>query len=296
MPRLSILLPARDAESTILTAVRSTLRAMPRDAELVVLDDGSTDTTATRLGTVTDPRLRLIRGEGSGGVGPALTRLLAETDSELVGRMDADDASLPWRFAVSLAALRRGHDLVFTPSVDVVGGRRRVHLGAPVPISRRAFPYALLLSNPVRHHSLLARREVLEEVGGYRTVPSEDYDLWVRCALAGASICRTSTWGVVYREHPAQLTRAAGWRRGSHADPLLAEAFAELSQRLLGRSFPRLVSLQGRPVGERERVLAEFEEAFSGALGGLAPPDRLFLRTRLERRLRTVLGAEEVAA
>lgn len=48
MPRLSVILPALNAEDTVARAVSSTLRALPADAELVVLDDGSTDDTANR--------------------------------------------------------------------------------------------------------------------------------------------------------------------------------------------------------------------------------------------------------
>src|SRR5699024_5894599 len=100
------------AADTIGAAVRSTLRALPADAELVVGDDGSTDDTLARLDDIQDPRLRVTPGPGR-GVAATLNALLSGVDSEFVARMDADDVVLPGRFARQLRALE-DHDAVFT--------------------------------------------------------------------------------------------------------------------------------------------------------------------------------------
>lgn len=287
MPELSVLLPARNAEATVHRAVTSTLRAMPRDAELVVLDDGSTDSTAAVVRSVRDPRLRLIEGQGSGGVANALDLLLDRTDSDLVARMDADDVSLPWRFRTTLPALDRDADVVFSP-VIAWNGRTpwSARPGVPVPISPEAFGLHLLMTNPVSHPTMLARRSVLEAAGGYRDAPSEDYDLWLRLAADGVPARRVATWGLLYRVHPDQVTASADWRRESWDSPEQAMAFADAAERLTGRRLNRLVRIPSLDPREREEALAEYEAAVRPLVAGFPGLQGAFLRRRLEQRLR----------
>ena len=295
MPRLSVLLPAHNAERTVTRAVRSTLAALPLDAELVVADDGSTDRTAERVLAgaarrgVVDRRLRLVdAAPGPGGITRVLTQLLETTDSELVGRMDADDISLPGRFGAALARLDDGDDMVFLQQVELResagGGLRRVVPRAPYPIGPDEFALHLLLTNPVCHPTMVASRRLLERVGGYRDVPAEDYDLWLRSASAGARIRRLGRWGLVYRVHPAQTTASARWRSASWADERQQDAFAELSERLTGVRLQRIVSMAVLPPAEREAGFARFAAAVEPAIAALGPRRAAVLTRRLAAR------------
>lgn len=278
MPEISVLLPARNAATTIVGAVRSTLADLPRDAELVVLDDGSSDGTALQLEQVSDPRLRLLTRERSTGLSSALNYLLDKTDSRLVARMDADDITLRGRFRSSRRAMVDGIDMVFTSALGFKG--RRLRPAVPLPISFSAFPYHLLLSNPVRHDALLARRSAISQLGGYREVPSEDYDLWLRSALSGDRLVVTSWYGVACRDHPNQVTASPDWRQRSQSNPQMAEVFSELSASLLGRPFPRLVTLGA----ESEATLEEFSAVFRESIRGFPLAQRLALLRKLSVR------------
>lgn len=292
MPELSVLLPARNAEGTIARAVSSTLRALPRDAELVVLDDGSTDGTAERARQAgrdvgaRGGRLRVVTRPASGGISRALGSLLEMTDSRLVGRMDADDVSLPGRFRTTCAAIDGGDDVVFTQIIDLVG--RRLRPQPPLGISPRAFPLHLLLTNPVSHPTMVARREVIETVGAYRDVPAEDYDLWIRCAAHGARLRRVAPWGLLYRGHPGQITASQEWRNSSWTDPRQADAFAELSEKVTGRRLTRLVALTAVDPPHRAERLAEFTAAVEPAVNAVGGPQGIVLRRRLRTRIRQI--------
>ncbi|TPW76407.1 glycosyltransferase family 2 protein [Schumannella soli] len=241
MPRLTVLLPVHDGAATIGAAVRSTLRALPRDAELRVLDDASGDATARVVEGIADARLRLDRSARPLGVAAGLNRLLAASDSELVARMDADDLTLPGRFARQVRALRRHRaDLLFGTVVQFSSGGRRIRPTAPTGVSAAAFPLHLLLTNPVAHPTLVARRAVLDELGGYASVPSEDYELWLRAAARGHRLVRDGAPAIAYRVHPAQVTASSGWRRASWTDPATAGAFDRLARDRLGRGARRL--------------------------------------------------------
>jgi glycosyltransferase involved in cell wall biosynthesis len=89
--RLSILMPVRNAEATIMRAVSDVLNVgYPCPTELIVVDDGSTDGTVDRLAEIHDDRLTVFRHQGSGGKGTALlTAASLATGSHLMV-LDAD--------------------------------------------------------------------------------------------------------------------------------------------------------------------------------------------------------------
>ena len=189
MPRLSVHMPAYNAESTIRLAIESVLRDIPADAELVVLDDVSTDGTAQVVASITDSRLRMINGTHE-GVGRASQALLDSSDSEYIARMDSDDVWFRGRARRQLSAVLSGADAVFASAV-LWRERRPLSFTAPTRISSRAFPFHLLLTNPVTHSTLFARRSAIEDAGGYRPFrTTEDYDLYLRLAEQGSALRR----------------------------------------------------------------------------------------------------------
>ncbi|HKE58452.1 MAG TPA: glycosyltransferase, partial [Pyrinomonadaceae bacterium] len=78
MPLVSIVMPTYNRADTIERAIRSVQAQTFQDWELIVVDDGSTDDTATRVAGL-EPRMRLIRQENRGFVGARNTGLSAST-------------------------------------------------------------------------------------------------------------------------------------------------------------------------------------------------------------------------
>lgn len=234
MPQLTVLLPVRNGNSFLRTAIRSTLLAMPRDSELLVHDDGSTDDTLlVAEAFARDRRLRLSHSDQAQGVACSLNRLLAGSDSQVVARMDADDICLPWRFAAQDRSLRRSDSLWFgtVAIVDERGHFRRVT--PPMPLSGEAVRVDLLLGNRLLHPTLAAPRSVVENLGGYRDVGAEDYDLWLRAVAAGVSVRRMATPLLLYRVHSQQVTEQAG-ARSWHRSRSLQDSYAAAAANVLG--------------------------------------------------------------
>ena len=183
-PRVSVVMPVRTLATYVGEAVESILAQRFADFELVVVDDGSDDATASVLAGVPDPRLRCAR-QPAAGITVALNRGIAMSRGELIARMDGDDVALPDRLARQVAFLD-AH-----PDVGVLGtGWRELGPGGEIldvapPIADDAGLRALLpRRNPFAHPTVIIRRAVGEAAGWYdeRWPVAQDYDLWIRLA------------------------------------------------------------------------------------------------------------------
>jgi glycosyltransferase involved in cell wall biosynthesis len=184
VPAVSVVLAVRDGVPWIDEAIASVLAQTDGDLELIVVDDGSTDATPARLAALTDPRVRVLR-QAPAGLTAALNRAVAAARGDLVARLDADDVALPERLA------RQRAFLTAHPEVGVLGTAAKEvdAAGAPVrevrpPIDDAAIRRALIRANPFVHSSVMVRRALLGQVGGYdeRIAVAQDYDLWMRLA------------------------------------------------------------------------------------------------------------------
>ena len=166
-PRLSVLMAVHNADQLVAEAVGSVLDQTFADFELIVMDDGSTDTTGAVLGGYSDPRLRVLR-QPRAGLTLSLNRGLGLTAAPLVARMDADDVSLPERFARQLAFLDAHSE------VGLLGtGCQEISLSGVLlrtispPADDRAIRRALIRENPFIHSSVIFRRSALAGAGSY---------------------------------------------------------------------------------------------------------------------------------
>jgi hypothetical protein len=216
VPRVAVLLPARDAASTVRAAAVSVLRGSHRDLALVAVDDGSRDATAAALERLAarDRRVTVLRGPGE-GIARALGRALRSCDADLVARMDADDVAWPRRLALQVEALDADPTLAavgarvrLLPRAEVRDGMRRYvawlnGLTTPELVARDLFVEA-----PLVHPAALIRRSALEAVGGWRDGPfPEDYDLWLRLAARGGRLSNVPATLLDWRESAGRLTR-----------------------------------------------------------------------------------------
>ena len=261
---------------------------MPRDSELVILNDGSTDRTLDLIEKIDDARLRVTSVESPIGVSAALNSLLAITDSKYIARMDADDICLPWRFRHQIDEVRNC-DFSFT-TVGFIDSRSfLMRLEAPVKLTSAATPLHLLLGNALVHPTMFAERDAVFALGGYRDLASEDYDLWLRAAAADFRITRTGVPGLLYRIHEGQLSASTLWRSSSISDELIA-SFSKLAREKTGESYAFNQS-HGWTEAGLYGLLSEYDrQAFrrniEKASKNLAIFDRLALMKRLDRRFR----------
>jgi glycosyltransferase involved in cell wall biosynthesis len=221
-PRISVLLPCRNASATLDDAVESVLRQTLDDLEVVAVDDGSSDETPARLDQWTrqDRRMRVLRRPHAGLI-ESLNAGLAECRAPLIARMDADDRSHPERFAHQSELLDTQPDLAAVgclveafPSESIGPGLKlyldwQNSLITPESIAREIY-----VESPLVHPSVMMRASWLRRVGGYQDHGwPEDYDLWLRLHADGGRFAKVSQMLFHWREHPGRLT---------HSDPRYA--------------------------------------------------------------------------
>ncbi|WP_372906824.1 glycosyltransferase family 2 protein [Kocuria flava] len=226
-------MPVLNAEQFLHESMSSTMRTLPRDAELRLLDDGSTDSTLRILEdwASKDARIRLHRHETPQGVHVSLNELAQAGDSEVIGRMDADDICLPGRWTRGLRATRTA-DMAFSTVLRINEQGWPIGADQPGPLSAQAVPWHLLLGCAVVHGTVTMRRKHFETLGGYENTGAEDYELWLRSASRGGRIVRSAVPTVAYRSHSHQTTHRRPWENDE--TPVLEESYTALAEKLLG--------------------------------------------------------------
>ena len=197
-PEVSVLLPVRNGQTTLPAALASIRAQTFAPFECIVVDDGSTDTSARLARDVAfeDPRFRVVSSPARGIV-PALLLAAELAQAPLFARHDADDTSRPERFALQVAYLQEHADIdlvstqvthVGTPLTD--GGRRYADWVRSCRTAEE-IAHGLWTESPLPHPTVVFRRATYERVGGYRDVGwPEDYDLWLRMLRHGARFAK----------------------------------------------------------------------------------------------------------
>ena len=200
-PDITVLLPAYNAEPFITEAVMSILQQSYTNFVLLIIDDGSTDRTGEILEDLAsrDSRIALYRRENRGLIA-TLNEGLSLCRTELVARMDADDIALPDRLVMQKDFMDAhpevavcGTCCIFHESNEVW----RYPFDTPMDI-------LFLFNASLIHPSVMFRRSIIRDVGGYHTdmVAAEDYELWVRLLSQGVQLVNLATPLLRYRQHP----------------------------------------------------------------------------------------------
>jgi cellulose synthase/poly-beta-1,6-N-acetylglucosamine synthase-like glycosyltransferase len=243
VPKISILLPYRNAQATLASALGSIFAQTFDDWELLAINDGSTDEGPALVHGLakSDGRLRPV---DAGGVGIAQALALGSRHArgEFIARMDGDDISLPTRLARQWEFFQENHRVGALGTL--VEGFADGPLGAGLASyidwqnglhTEEDHERELFIESPLCHPSVMMPRAALEAAGGFRqTTWAEDYDLWLRIVARGYTLAKV----------PEQLFR---WRhqagRLTFSNPMYAlERFREAKAHYLA---PRLRA-QGR--------------------------------------------------
>ncbi|MFP6854801.1 MAG: glycosyltransferase, partial [Opitutales bacterium] len=216
-PRISVLLPFRDAVTTLSDAILSILKQSEGDFELLAIDDGSIDSGPEMIRDLAedDSRLQLLSTDGSGIV-TALNRGLENAKASCIARMDADDVSHPDRLKLQLDFLDAHQEVDLVSSCVehwIPDGSSRPGYAAYVEwtnelLGREEIGLRRFVESPFAHPSVVFRKELVRRLGGYREgVFPEDYELWLRWMEGGACMEKLPAVLLRWRDHENRLSR-----------------------------------------------------------------------------------------
>ena len=204
-----VVIPARNAERYIAAAIDSILAQSRAASQIIVVNDQSTDGTATAAAAF-GGRVQIIDGQGK-GAGAARNLGVRHSIGELVAFLDADDVCHPDRLMLQVDALVSNPEaaMVFCDAdYTDASGRPTGSLFTCPEYRREAFLGQLFERNRVLTTSVaMVRRSAFDAVGGFdeHLSHAEDYDLWLR--LAGSGRIEHITQSLIsYRLHGHNLS------------------------------------------------------------------------------------------
>lgn len=242
-PQVSVVMPVHNGLPYLDAAVESILGQTFKDFEFIILNDASTDGTAQRLQywAARDSRIRLL--EADENLGPALSsqQVAAAAAAPFVARMDADDVSHPERLHDELAVFERHPEAgVVACLCDFIDSAGRVLRSSERWRLARQSPLV-----PFAHGTMMYRREIFDEAGGYRTesIYWEDQDLITRMSALAP---------VMVIPRPLYRYRLASTNTRAASDAVKLEQAVDLMYRCTERAkshqpYDELLRLHGEP-------------------------------------------------
>lgn len=204
-----------NAAAYVAASVAAALGQSHRNYELIVFDDGSTDGTPEILQAIRSPRLRYIRGARVGRA-HALNKAIEAASGEYLAINDADDLSLPERLTGVWAAFQdnagmglMAADIVLTERfLERIPEEFCAGAGAAAAQVKNISRAALYRSNPFVHSTVMYRKSLWRQLGGYDTSLTMciDYDFFLR-ASAVTSIGWLPVKAVLYYRNPDSFFR-----------------------------------------------------------------------------------------
>ena len=303
LPIVSVVVPVYQQQAFVAEAIASLLAQTLVDIEIIAVDDGSTDDSASIVESFADPRLILIR-RPNGGPSVAINDGMMRSRGDFIALLGGDDIAEPWRFAHQIEVMaQRGIDVIFSEPA-LIDSEGRVLQDSVVPNfythagHRNApaiFRQLVLDGNFLCAPTVMFRRSVLEEIGLFRPelIQLQDYDYWLRAAAAGKVISVMQRRTTRYRRHLGNLSSAAA------NDAMMAEmmvclhrALADAPAPIIAEAFPEMMRPGQAAATRADRAFIAMAHRYAPALsnvfllraflsGDATEPDDTLLMARL---------------
>jgi glycosyltransferase involved in cell wall biosynthesis len=212
-PSIAVVIPAHNAERFISGSVTAVLSQTRPPDELIVVDDGSTDSTLDELQRFrNEARILTQANRGAGG---AYTSGFAAASSDYIARCDADDVWKPTKLEQQIVGLTEHPtvDIAFSGAVNFGAADIPAWEGIwdPPPdqglLERHRFTRHMYRYDAICASTAIVRRTLFRRLGPFVTPhPCEDYDYWLRALKVGARFFYDPAILVRYRRHSGSVT------------------------------------------------------------------------------------------
>jgi len=204
-PLVSVIMPAYNAEKYIQEAIDSILNQSHSNLELLIFDDGSSDSTRKIIDSYSDERIKKIFADKNSGVVAARNHCIDLAQGKYIALMDADDIASQDRFKKQLAFLEAdGCDVCGSEhwNLNQLSGVLKPSKDRHTDADLRAL---LTVYCTLCNSAVMVRAELMKQYTYDATFPvAEDYYLWVQLAAAGCRFANLAERLVTYRQYPEQ--------------------------------------------------------------------------------------------
>ncbi|MGV1045284.1 MAG: glycosyltransferase family 2 protein [Limnohabitans sp.] len=212
--KITVLMSVYNGEQWLSPAIESVLSQTFDDFELLIVNDGSTDASASIIRNYEkkDSRVRHFSKMNT-GLADSLNCGIREARGEWIARLDADDISHSDRIKLQYSEIKSNSNLVLVGTgLSLINEFGDVYKSHIYPSTHNRLLLALSQGGPTfPHSSAFFRRDLALKIGGYRKriKRAEDRDLWLRFAREGLISCIPMPL-VQIRKHDSQISNDEG--------------------------------------------------------------------------------------
>lgn len=230
-PLISVIIPVFNAEAFVENALRSVCKQTYKNLEVIVIDDGSTDSSRDIIESFDDERVHLFSRENRGLIA-TLNEGIDRSNGDFIARMDADDICLETRFEKQLKYLLDNPNTgaVFS-GIELINEKSETISIRRSKKTRCIEPVELLFGCPVCHPTAmfnLAKLEKSEISYDYDYHLAEDFELWTRI-ISKTKIGLLNDVLFKYRIHPNSVTSKNGLKQREIAVKALSQNLIKCS-------------------------------------------------------------------
>jgi len=262
-PRITVLLPVYNAEKYINESVHSILNQTFKDFELIIINDGSTDSSLHIINGFTDDRIVKINNNENIGLIDSLNKGLGAAKGEYIARMDADDISIAERFEKQINYLDNH------PTIDILGTGFEIfgseNKTIQVSIDSKELEIDLYFQNIICHPSIMMRTKSLVEnklTYEKKFTHNEDWAFWLTAVNKGLKINNLNEVLLKYRLEGQNITTlhasTAFARHNSLYSHFLKDLYGDCNQEII--DIHQFVSNPKSPLYSNKKIQTYFRK------------------------------------
>jgi glycosyltransferase involved in cell wall biosynthesis len=184
LDKVSIIMTVFNGERFLREAIESILAQTYANLELIIIDDGSTDSSLAIINSFDDDRIVLLINESNKGQSYSRNRGIKESSGEYIAIMDADDIALPKRLEIQYEYLKSNTEISLCGSwIEVIGEEGDFKKIRKVPTENFEIKADLIFNCPIIHPTVMFVKKDFVENGFFydeKFKYAQDMELWSR--------------------------------------------------------------------------------------------------------------------